>query len=129
MSSKFAFIRFFINFEEDDNLVLILSAFKMDFVRKEVHISFTTIMNESSTCSVIVLCTLFIRFPANLIISLFTRIFDSYSRDHLIKTIKNALLDADLNSIDFSDHSLRRKATIFAITANIPREEIKALRK
>ena len=107
---NFALIRFSISFEEDDNLILILSASKMDYFRKEVRIPLTVAMNESSICPIIVLYILFNHFPASPKISLFAKIFNLFSWEYFIKTIRNALLDAGLSSIDFSDHSLRRES-------------------
>ena len=117
---NFAFIHFSISFEKDDNLILILSISKMNYFHKEVCISLITIINELSIYLIIILHTLFNHFSVSLKISLFTKIFDSFSRDHLIKIIRNILFDTDFNSIDFSNYSLRRDAIISIIAIDIP---------
>ena len=123
------FIHFFVNFKKDDNLILIFSAFKMNYFYKEIHISFTMIMNESSIYLVIMLYILFNHFSAKLKVSLFAKIFDSFSRDHFIKIIRNAFLDVDFNLTSFSDHFFRKETTISAIAANISHDEIKIMGK
>ena len=126
-SPNFALTRSSVSFEEDDNLILILPASKTDYFRKGVRIPLAAATNGSSTCPAIALRTLFNRFPASPKTPLFAKTFDPFSRDHLIKTIRNALLDAGLSPTGFSDHSLRRGATVSAVAAGIPRNEIKAL--
>ena len=128
-SSNFALIRFFVNFKKNDNLVFTLSAFKMNYFRKEIRISLTAAMNESSIYSVIVLRILFNHFSVSLETSLFAKTFDFFSWDHFIKIIKNALFNADFSSISFSDHSFQRETAVFAVAADISRNEIKALKR
>ena len=127
--SNFAFIRFSISFEKDSNLILIFSVSKTNYFHKGIRISLAATMNESSIYSVIMLHILFNHFSASLKTLLFTKTFDPFSWDHLIKTIRNTLLDTDLSPIDFSDHSLRREVTISIVTISIPWDEIKTLRR
>jgi len=126
-SPNFALTRSSISFEEDGNLVLTLPASKTDYFRKGVRIPLAAAPNRSPTCPAITLRTLFNRFPANPKAPLFAKTFGPFSRDHLIKTIRNALLDAGLSPTGFSGHSLRRGAAVSAVAAGIPRDEIKAL--
>ena len=126
-SPNFAFTRSSVSFEEDGNLVLILPASKTDYFRKGVRIPLAAATNGSPTCPVVALRTLFNRFPASPKAPLFAKTFGPFSRDHLIKTIRNALLDTGLSPIGFSGHSLRRGAAVSTVAAGIPRDEIKAL--
>ena len=126
-SPNFALTRSSVSFEEDGNLVLTLPASKTDYFRKGVRIPLAAATNGSPTCPAIALRTLFNRFPANPKAPLFAKTFGPFSRDHLIKTIRNALLDAGLSPTGFSGHSLRRGAAVSAVAAGIPRDEIKAL--
>ena len=73
-SSNFALIHFSINFEKDDNHILILSIFKMNYFNKEIYISFIIIINELLIYLIIILYIFFNYFLINLKVSFFTSI-------------------------------------------------------
>ena len=125
-SPNFALTRSSVSFQEDGNIVLTLPASKTDFFRKGVCIPLAAAKNGSPSCPVSALRNLFNHFPANPAAPLFAKTFGPFSRDHLIKTIRNAL-DTGLNPTGFSGHSLRRGAAVSAVAAGIPRDEIKAM--
>jgi len=125
-SPNFCLTRSSVTFE-NGNIILTLPTSKTDYFRKGVRIPLAAAPPGSPMCPVAAVQTLFDRFPTSPSAPLFARTFGPFSRDHLIKTIRKALLDAGLNPTGFSGHSLRKGAAVSAVAAGIPRDEIKLL--
>ena len=101
----FSLIQSSITFE-NGNIFLTLPTSKTDYFRKGVRIPIAAAPPGSPTCPVAAIQILFDRFPASASAPLFARTFSPFSRDHFVKTICKALLNAGLNPTGFSGHSL-----------------------
>ena len=121
-------MRYHVKFNPNNSMILILSFFKMNQNRIDVKIQLTLI--SSQLCPVTVLNKLYSSFPRSANDPLFSQTrARSFTRLFVIQTIHHLLLQADIPTRDFSDHSLRKGATITAATNDMSRDEIKLLKR
>src|SRR5436190_3123996 len=105
-----------------DGVILQLPASKMDPFRKGISIPLSP--SGDINCPVSALRTLVEHYPKPTTAPLFSRLIGPFDRKWVLQKLRQSLLFAGINPVEFSGHSFRRGAANSAFKAGISREDI-----
>ena len=120
------FLWWYVIFNRDDSVIVILFSLKIDSFKHEVMIELAVSL-VSPLCPIFTFHYLYSHFSHDSSHSLFSHIIDSFNKQYFITKVKELLLRVDISTTGFSNHFLRKEAVIFATINEISREEIKLL--